>query len=131
MDPGRSDGLPGPGDSEAPVAQLLSQFNSSSRPTSARDVGPENRESRNSEIAQTTQYPSVEVVVPIVENPSDYKYLPGHFVARRILHVDSTDPQQPLYTVRLRTGERETVRHNHLSLTFQITEFSHIVFVYR
>lgn len=119
MDPGHSDGPPGPDDADTLVAQLLSQFNSTSRP-SAPDVGPENQESHNSEIAGTTQYPSVEVVAPISENPSDYKYLPGHFVARRILHVDSTDPQQPLYTVRLRSGERETVRHNHLSLTSQV-----------
>lgn len=120
MGPGRSDGHSEPNGSDAIVAQLLSQFNSNSRPTSARDVRPENQESHSSEIAQTTQYPSVEVVVPIVENPSDYKYFPDHFVVRRILHVDSTDPQQPLYTVRLRSGERETVRHNHLSFTFQV-----------
>jgi hypothetical protein len=60
--------------------------------------------------AVSMNFTTIEIRVPIVDNPSDYEYLPGHFKVRRIMRIDSSNPERPLYTVRLASGERSTVR---------------------
>lgn len=121
---GRVDGLPESEDPDAMIARLLSQFHSSTtRQTapSAPRVEEEIQEVPASEFSQIMQHhSSFEISVPMVDNPSDYEYLPGHFAARRILRIDPTSPQQPMYTVRLRSGERETVRHTQSVLTLWV-----------
>lgn len=52
-----------------------------------------------------------EIALPTVDNIDEYDYLPGHFVVRRILGLDAENPKKPSYTVRLKSGERATVRH--------------------
>ena len=53
---------------------------------------------------------TIEIAVPNVDNPDDYEYLPGHFAIRRILRLVSDDPKNPVYAVRLQSGELEMVR---------------------
>lgn len=122
MASGHNDGLPESEDPDATVARLLRQFHSSNaRQTapSAPRVEEEIQEVSASEFSQIMQHhPPPEVSVPRVDNPSEYEYLPGHFTARRILRIDPSSPQQPMYTVRLRSGEQETVRHPHLAHRF-------------
>lgn len=124
MASGQSDGLLESEDPDATVARLLSQFHSSTtRQTapSAPRVEEEIQDVSAFEFSQIMQqHPSFEIPVPMVENPSDYEYLPGHFAARRILSIDLTDPRQPMYTVRLRSGEQETVWHIQLVLTLEV-----------
>jgi hypothetical protein len=53
---------------------------------------------------------SMEIVVPTVDHEKDYEYLPGHFSVRRILKLNSENSKKPSYTVRLQSGEQQTVR---------------------
>lgn len=104
---------PGPDDPDAMVAQLLSQQSSTPGPAAAA-----NEPGSQQQVEQVLQprepglmkFPDIEIRVPIVDNPSDYEYLPGHFMVRRILRIDSSNPEKPLYIVRLASGERATVR---------------------
>lgn len=43
-----------------------------------------------------------------IDNSEEYEFLPGHFAIDRVLEVNSTDGG-PTYTVKLQSGERETV----------------------
>lgn len=118
-------GLPESEDADTMVARLLSQFNSSTIRQTAPNVPrveDDIEEVPASEYARIIQHhPPFEIPMPTVDKPSDYEYLPGHFAARRILRIDPTNPQQPMYTVRLQSGEREIVRHTFL---FQASGFS-------
>lgn len=121
MATGHDDGAPEPEDPDAMVARLLSQFQSSTTrqtaPSAPRVVEEEIQEVSAYEFSQIIQkHPPPDISVPTVDNPDDYEYLPGHFSARRILRIDPTNPQQPMYTVRLQSGESETVSLPHLVL---------------
>ena len=69
-------------------------------------------ETPQSELPSAMGLSSLEIVVPTIDYQSDYEYLPGHFAVRRILEMKSDDPKKPSYTVRLQSGERETVFHS-------------------
>lgn len=120
-----SNGLNEPEGPDGAVARLLSQFHSST----VRQTGPnvprvedDIQEVSASGYTQIMEHhPSFEIPMPTVDNPSDYEYLPGHFAARRILRIDPTNPQRPMYTVRLQSGERETVRHTHFCLKLLVS----------
>lgn len=102
---------------DAVVTQLLSQFQSSSSrtaPSGMTCIEQEIQEPPKPEMPQSRPPPALEVVVPTVDNPGDYEYLPGHFAVRRILHIDPHDAKKPVFTVRLQSGERETVRSKRL-----------------
>lgn len=62
---------------------------------------------------------SLEIILPKIDNPEQYEYLPGHFTAHRVLGIDTTSNEQRL-TVRMKSGEL---------LTVSITKFclNHIV----
>ncbi|KAJ6126789.1 hypothetical protein N7523_002401 [Penicillium sp. IBT 18751x] len=82
----------------------------------AKNVVPQTRESKGREAPQeaftSTGSETFKIVPPIVPNPNDYEYLPGHFAVRRILEIDSSNAERPLYTVRLQSGECETMTFN-------------------
>lgn len=103
---------PGSEDPDAVAQKLLSQFSSLKAQRISESNEPRNggglEESPQSETHESSPS-SFEVVVPIVANTNDYNYLPGHFAVRRILKMNSDNPRKPLYTVRLQSGERETV----------------------
>jgi hypothetical protein len=105
---------PASDDPAAMIAQLLGQLESSTPGPAATVDEPGSQqpmeEIRQSQKAGSMEFSSIEIRVPIVDNPSDYEYLPGHFKVRRILWIDSSNPEKPLYTVRLASGERSTVR---------------------
>jgi hypothetical protein len=46
--------------------------------------------------------------IPAIDNFEEYEFLPGHFAIDRVLEVNSTDGGST-YTVKLQSGERETV----------------------
>lgn len=102
----------GSDDPDAMAAQLLSQFqafvpvNAPVNNESAAEV----EESLQPEIHQPKAQ-LIEIVIPVVENPSEYEYLPGHTTVCYISGIDSSNPDGPLYRVRLRSGERATVSH--------------------
>lgn len=106
---------PGSGDPDAMVSQLLSQLESS---TPGLAVAAANEPGSQQQVEQVqqprepemTNFPDIEIRVPVFDNPGDYEYLPGHFKVRRVLRIDSSNPERPLYTVRLASGERSTVR---------------------
>jgi chromodomain-helicase-DNA-binding protein 4 len=98
-----------PGDPDAVVAQPLEQFQSL---TSGTDrVSPPNLTDTPQPAHQITPSSeeaimSFEIAVPVVDNPEEYDYLPGHFEAHRVLAVDM---QEPKLIVRLKSGECQTV----------------------
>lgn len=105
---------PGSDDSDVMVAQLLSQLESSTPGLAAAANEPASQQQveqvQQPREREMTNIPDIEIRVPVVDNPGDYEYLPGHFKVRRILRVDSSNPERALYTVRLASGERSTVR---------------------
>jgi chromodomain-helicase-DNA-binding protein 4 len=118
-------GFDEPEDPNAMAAQQLSQVEDPSfhAVLTAGDTGQETRESRDSESSPAREAPPFEIVPPVVSNSNDYEYLPGHFAVHRILELDSSIAEKPLYTVRLQSGERETVISNQLffHMTFRLT----------
>lgn len=52
----------------------------------------------------------VAVEIPRVENSEEYEYLPGHFDVRYITDKKLDKNGEALYTVRLQSGEIQTVR---------------------
>lgn len=52
----------------------------------------------------------VAVEVPKIENSEEYEYLPGHFDVRYITSEKLGEDGEALYTVRLQSGEIQTVR---------------------
>ncbi|KAJ5136201.1 hypothetical protein N7448_004755 [Penicillium atrosanguineum] len=115
---GHPEGIEELKDPDAMAAHVLSQHEdpaSYELPT-ARDTAPRTRNTKDPEAPRkaprSTEPSSFKIVPPAVSNPNDYEYLPGHFVARRILDIDSSTAKEPLYTVRLQSGERETMTHN-------------------
>jgi chromodomain-helicase-DNA-binding protein 4 len=112
---GRTEDSQEPEDPDAKAAQVVRQLEdpASYKLLTAGDTGPEIRHFQGPEAfpesLAITKPSSFEIVPPAVSNPNDYEYLPGHFVARRILEIDSSTAEKPLYTVRLQSGERETV----------------------
>ena len=96
-------------------ARLLSQLEEprSHAVLTAGDTGQEIREPRGPEASPAREAPSFEIIPPVIPNSNDYEYLPGHFAVRRILELHSTT-EKPLYTVRLQSGERETVSFHQL-----------------
>ncbi|CEO59976.1 hypothetical protein PMG11_04623 [Penicillium brasilianum] len=105
--------LPKSDDPDAMVAHLPSQLESQTSGPAVPAIEPESQQ-QFEEVQQPREpepmkFLDIEIRVPIVDNPSDYEYLPGHFKVRRILRVDSSNPERPLYTVRLASGERSTM----------------------
>ncbi|KAJ5281098.1 hypothetical protein N7478_006470 [Penicillium angulare] len=105
-------GSPGSEDPDAMAAQLLSQFSglAAQRISDMHETRNEERlrgsqSSKRNELVSS----SFEVIVPMATKPSDYKYLPGHFTVNRILKMNSDNIKNPLYTVRLQSGERQTM----------------------
>lgn len=115
MDLGRTENFEEPEDPDAMAVQVVRQLEdpTSYKLLTAGDTGPEIRRFQGPEAypesLAITKPTSFEIVPPAISNPNDYEYLPGHFVARRILEIDSSIAEKPLYTVRLQSGERETV----------------------
>lgn len=52
----------------------------------------------------------VVVEVPRIENSEEFEYLPGHFDVRYITGSKLGEDGEALYTVRLGSGEIQTVR---------------------
>ncbi|KAJ5567572.1 Zinc finger PHD-type [Penicillium sp. DV-2018c] len=52
-----------------------------------------------------------EIIAPVVDNPEDYEYLPGHYEADCVLGVGM---QEPKFIVRLKSGERQRMTANQL-----------------
>lgn len=89
--------------------QARNQFDSTATlPTSLITSPDPDSDSSSVEPTESTKNepPSFEIIVPIIENPEQYDYLPGHFEALRILAVDMHEPK---FIVRLKSGERTTV----------------------
>ncbi|KAJ5729894.1 uncharacterized protein N7483_004402 [Penicillium malachiteum] len=109
-------GSPGSEDPDALAAELLSRFigykppNPPSNENSAEETPPK---SPAPDPIQKNDS-SLEIVVPDIDNLSEYEYLPGHFAVRRIMKLISENPKKPVYTVRLRSGEQETMTYNRL-----------------
>lgn len=83
---------PTPEDSDAMAAQLLAQFQSASSRTTPIFTPKGSRNALQS-VQQSTEISkestmTFEIIAPAVNNPEDYKYLPGHFEVHRILAVD-------------------------------------------
>lgn len=101
-------------DADALVAQLLDQLESSTPGLAAAANEPGSRQQveqvQQPREAEMTNTLDIEIRVPVVDNPGDYEYLPGHFKVRRVLQIDSSNPERPVYIVRLASGERSTVR---------------------
>lgn len=100
----------GSDDPDAMAAQLLSQFQGFvpvNMPVNNETGAEEVQESPQPETHQPKAQ-LIEIAVPIVENKSEYEYLPGHST---VLYVSRMDFHTSLYTVRLRSGERATVSH--------------------
>ncbi|KAJ5569963.1 uncharacterized protein N7459_009393 [Penicillium hispanicum] len=108
----------GPGGAAALGSQLLAQFQTStvqrSTPSNMSDIEKDGRQSPAPEAAPIESSSTLEIIVPNVDNPSDYEYLPGHFAVRRILHLESDDPKKPIYSVRLESGESLTMTYDRL-----------------
>ncbi|KAJ5109208.1 hypothetical protein N7456_005883 [Penicillium angulare] len=104
-------GSPGSEDPDAMAAQLLSQFSglAAQRIAEPQETRSEERPRGSRSKTHELVSSSLEVVVPIATNLSDYEYLPGHFIVNRILKMNSDDIKNPLYTVRLQSGERQTI----------------------
>ncbi|KAJ5898915.1 hypothetical protein N7495_003659 [Penicillium taxi] len=103
-------------DPDASAAQLLEQFGCSiTRKTSSNKAQADNhvQESLQTGPPLEMHETTFEVIIPSVENPKDYKYLPGHNSVRRILSVEP-DRDNPIYTIRLHSGERQTITHQRL-----------------
>ncbi|KAJ5482847.1 hypothetical protein N7539_006293 [Penicillium diatomitis] len=112
---------PGSEDPDAMVAELLSQLESTAPDQAAAVLGSEPHleaeDASRAEEKEPLKSISIEVHVPHIDNPEDYEFLPGHFRVRHILQIDSRNPDRPIYTVRLTSGERATVpRDTFLSL---------------
>ncbi|KAJ5168096.1 uncharacterized protein N7482_003690 [Penicillium canariense] len=108
---------PGPNGHDAMVDQLMRQpesFTSDPAPVNEPEPRQESQEAQQLQQPVTMQNPILQVIVPRVHNHSDYKYLPGHFKVRRILHIESSNPEKPVYTVRLASGEREIMTPHRL-----------------
>ncbi|CDM37002.1 hypothetical protein CBS147339_2322 [Penicillium roqueforti] len=97
-------------DADAVAAQLLAQFQSapSCTPPTIPPEGPENALQPVQHITRNSKEStmSFEIIVPVVNNPDDYEYLPGHFEVHRILAVDMHEPK---LIVRLKSGEVQTM----------------------
>ena len=65
--------------------------------------------SATSEQAQQPEIRLVAVEVPKLENSEEYEYLPGHFDVRYIINEKWDEEGEAMYTVRLRSGELQTV----------------------
>ena len=108
---------PTPEDPDAMAAQLLAQLQSTSSRTtpiltpkgSENALQPVQQFTGNSKASTMT----FEIIAPVVNNPADYEYLPGHFEVHRILAVDVNEPK---LIVRLKSGERQTVSGNNQSI---------------
>ncbi|KAJ5659612.1 hypothetical protein N7507_006063 [Penicillium longicatenatum] len=103
-------------DADAIVAQLLNQFqgstngnNDSNKP---QDQSPEQTHEAHQPQQLRVMQSSMEIVVPTVDHEKDYEYLPGHFSVRRILELNSENPKKPSYTVRLQSGEQQTMTYD-------------------
>ncbi|KAJ5823461.1 SNF2-related protein [Penicillium robsamsonii] len=108
--PQSRDGSPNPNDPHAMAAQLLAQFQRTSSNTTPI-IQPKASENALQPVQQITgnskaSTMSFEIIVPVVNNPEDYEYLPGHFEVRRILAVDMHEPK---LIVRLKSGELQTM----------------------
>ncbi|KAJ5086813.1 hypothetical protein NUU61_008120 [Penicillium alfredii] len=113
MSHGPENDSPHSDDPDVMVAPLLKQFEGSTSntiPTSISNVpdAPQH-EAIDLDGALANQLESFSIIVPTVDNQEDYDYLPGHSVAHRVLRVDSEASKDPLYSVRLQSGERTTM----------------------
>ncbi|KAF3389210.1 Chromatin remodeling factor mit1 [Penicillium rolfsii] len=108
----------GPDDPDAMVMQLPSQRESLTPKPAALADEPESQRPKDeicpSLEAGSMEFPSIEIRVPVVDNPGEYEYLPGHFKIRRIIRIDSSNPEKPLYTVCLASGELSTMSRDTL-----------------
>ncbi|KAJ6014535.1 hypothetical protein N7540_009126 [Penicillium herquei] len=109
-------GSPGSEDPDALAAELLSRFIGYDPPNPPSNENPAEEAPPKSPDSDPIQKndSSLEIVVPKIDNLSEYEYLPGHFAVRRIMKLISENPKKPVYTVRLRSGERETMPYDRL-----------------
>ncbi|KAJ5082804.1 hypothetical protein N7532_011847 [Penicillium argentinense] len=110
---------PGSDDADAKVSQILNKFksaNAQSTTTPQKSPAPEYSQQPDRPIQQESPRVSRACVVipPTIPNPDDYEYLPGHFTVRRVLHLHSENSNSPSCTVRLRSGERQTMTYDRL-----------------
>ncbi|KXG53077.1 SNF2-related protein [Penicillium griseofulvum] len=111
------DNSPNSNDPDAMAAQLLAQFQRSSSQTTPA-IPPKGSENALQPVPQITgnseeSTMSFEIIVPVVNNPEDYEYLPGHFEVHRVLAVDMHEPK---LIVRLKSGERQTMTLQELKI---------------
>jgi hypothetical protein len=102
---------------------MLEDLDDSASPTPAITRGDNNQTGHRAELTGSSDNNntkmSFEIILPKIDNPEQYEYLPGHFTAHRVLGIDTTSNEQRL-TVRMKSGEL---------LTVSITKFclNHIV----
>ncbi|KAJ5769998.1 uncharacterized protein N7511_002049 [Penicillium nucicola] len=98
-------------DPEATTAELLGPFGDSASLTPAIALNDKQTdltaELAGSSANDNTKM-SFEIVPPKVDHPEQYEHLPGHFIAHRILEIDTSLSEQRL-TVRMKSGERLTM----------------------
>lgn len=121
------DNSPGSDDPDAMAAQLLAQFQSASSLTTPPIIPPEGSKNALQPVQHVTGNSqestiSFEIIVPAVNNPEDYEYLPGHFEIHRILAVDMHEPK---LIVRLKSGERQTVSEHNQSINLKLHSTDH------
>lgn len=100
-------------DPDAMVAQLLRQFKSSKSRTTTPT--PTRQSQVDTDNVASHRRAGFAINVPSIDNPEDYAFLPGHFGIDRVLEVRSDEPQGPTYTVKLQSGELETMSYSQLS----------------
>jgi phage major head subunit gpT-like protein len=86
------------------VTDLLTQFQSHHAPGSKKSPEPP-----KSQLA---------VEIPSISNSDEYDFLPGHFDVRCIIGEATATTMEPLYRVKLRSGEIELVRAIQSHFTF-------------
>lgn len=71
------------------------------------------------------------VEVPKVENSEEYEYLPGHFDVRYITRKKLDKDGEALYTVRLQSGEIQTVSSRSCNFDCITLKFLPLIDLYR
>ncbi|KAJ5706925.1 hypothetical protein N7488_006726 [Penicillium malachiteum] len=108
-------GSPGSEDPDDMAAELLTRFIGFEAPNPPANEQPAEEAPKSPELDPIQKSDSpLEIVVPSIDNLSEYEYLPGHFSVRRIMKLVSDNPKKPLYTVRLQSGEQETMPYDRL-----------------
>jgi hypothetical protein len=91
---------------------MLEDLDDSASPTPAITRGDNNQTGHRAKLTGSSDNNntkmSFEIILPKIDNPEQYEYLPGHFTAHRVLGIDTTSNEQRL-TVRMKSGELLTV----------------------